>query len=120
MTKPSPLSGEIGAIYDWMDLEVAASLARLEELREQADALRDEAFQHIDDAACAADDYHGERSEKWQEGEKGRAYSDWKDRLESLRDGLDSLPEIEPIDIVRPDFIGDLEAGDYEAPDGDF
>lgn len=118
MDRLSCIPGEIEAIYDAMDAKAEAYLAEIEALREQADDLRDEAFQHLDEAYCRADDYFNERSERWQEGEKGQSYGEWRDRLEGLRDDCDSLPEVVPIEIERPDFLDRIAACDYEEPEG--
>ncbi len=113
----SAIAAEIEKTYDAMDERLAAAVAEIEAMREQADALRDEAFQLLDDAHCQADDYYSDRSERWRDGDKGQAYFDWMVRLETPRDDLDSLPEIELGEIARPDFIGDLLAEDFAEPE---
>lgn len=52
------------------------------------------------------EDYMGERSEKWLDGDSGQAYQEWKDSWEAL--------SIEPIEIDRPD---DIEIPDVEGAD---
>ena len=98
----------VDEIYDKMNEAHEKLLKRLEEMKEQANVLRDEAFQLLDNAACEASDYYDARSENWQESDTGRAYSDWKDRLASVRDELDSLPDIEPAVINRPEFLDSI------------
>ena len=47
----------------------------------------------------------------------GHMIKAFDEELDTLRGSLDSLPEIEPASVERPDMIGDLESGDYEQPD---
>jgi hypothetical protein len=56
-----------------------------------------------------ASEYQGERSEKWQEGEKGQQYGSWVDSLDSI-DNVDDDVTIEfPEDIPLPDMIPDWD-----------
>lgn len=52
------------------------------------------------------DDYIGERSEKWTEGDAGQSYQEWKDSWEGC--------SIEPIEIDSPE---DIEIPDAEGAD---
>jgi hypothetical protein len=47
-----------------------------------------------DEVVSEMDDYYSNKSDKWQEGEKGEAYSSWKDQWESFE-----IEEVE-IDLV--------------------
>jgi L-lactate utilization protein LutB len=56
--------------------------AALEDLKE---TLEEETQQHRD--------AYGERSEKWQEGDKGQATETWIEALDELVEGVESLAE---------------------------
>jgi len=82
----------------------------LSELAEPKEAARE----ILDDAASAAEEYFDERSEKWQEGDAGQAYDEWKNRLRTLAD--DMAEDIEPPeigDIERPSWVDDLGECDF-------
>lgn len=50
-----------------------------------------------DEIVGQMDDYIGERSEKWQEGDAGQAYQEWKDSWEAL--------SLEPFEVDQPEGI---------------
>lgn len=54
--------------------------------------------------------YYDERSEKWQEGEKGQAYEGWKQQWEDI--ALDEIELDEPDDFEVPEMehANELEA----------
>lgn len=74
--------------------EVGPIFERIEEARSRL-------FEILDEAANEAETYFDEKSEKWQEGERGQAYSEWKDALGNARDL--AATEIEPIEIEEID-----------------
>lgn len=51
-------------------------------------------------------DYYDERSEKWQDGEKGSAYSDWKNEWEQL--DTSQADEVEAPDLSLADNLENL------------
>src|SRR5215469_7379384 len=53
-----------------------------------------------DEIVGEMDDYMSERSDKWQEGEAGEAYSAWKDEWEGL--DLDEIADIDIPDQPEP------------------
>lgn len=65
---------------------------------------RQELFGVLDDIVSAMESYYDERSEKWQEGDAGNAYSEWKDQIDNARAAfesemlfeIDSEPSFEP------------------------
>ncbi len=54
------------------------------------------------------DDYIADRSEKWQEGERGQNYVSWKDEWEQL--------DLEPIELSLPDELDSDEFNYSEQP----
>jgi DNA repair exonuclease SbcCD ATPase subunit len=73
----------------------------------------------MEEIASEAENYYDDKSEKWQEGEKGEAYGEWRDRLRELADEFDEpdCPELEFSDIECPDSF-EFEVSD-EIKDGD-
>jgi uncharacterized coiled-coil DUF342 family protein len=88
-----------------------------EELRTKSEQLitdlnekRERAWEIVDDAASAAEAYYDERSEKWQEGEKGERYSEWRDELRRVAGEIEQefeTPELP--DLEEPDWVGEIE-----------
>lgn len=58
-----------------------------------------EAREFAEQAASDMDSYASERSEKWQESDKGSDYASWKDEWEGF-----SPDDVEPPSIVTPDL----------------
>jgi len=63
-------------------LDMSPVQKALEEWRKAAEVFQDEA-RGVYDAVSA---YYDERSEKWQESDKGQAFSDWMGEVEALSD----------------------------------
>lgn len=60
----------------------------------------------IDVIAAEAESYYDEKSEKWQEGEKGESYSEWMDRLREISAFEEpERPEIQPLYLGVPDEV---------------
>lgn len=51
------------------------------------------------------DEYMGERSDKWLEGDKGQAISAWKDQFDEISMEDISLDMPEPIDVEEPEEL---------------
>lgn len=62
---------------------LVASREKIEELVADHNLLVDEATNWMTHLAERARDYYDSRSEKWQEGDAGGAYSTWLEQLES-------------------------------------
>lgn len=100
---------------------IEATNAKLAELADAANAARDEALSALDDAATEAETYYDERSEKWQEGDAGQAYSEWKDELANARDALGEDISLE-IDTPEgfdalDECLNTLDGGFRQSPD---
>lgn len=61
-----------------------------------------------DEITADMENYYDEKSEKWQEGDAGSEYSEWKDEW----NGFDTseLDKIEELNIVAVDHANQLEA----------
>lgn len=79
-----------------VETALAAYNARLADLRGLYEELRDRAA-----------DYHGGRSEKWQEGEKGQAYQEWIDSMTNISGVEDDATIDFPEDVEFPSDIPD-------------
>ena len=67
----------------------------------------------VEDAAFAADEYHDLKSEAWQEGDRGQAYAEWRDRLQQVAEAIsDVLMAEETTSPDRPDWFDDLADDD--------
>lgn len=81
-------------LFAKLETEREAFAGAVERIKEQIAEAQQEAWELLDDAARAAEEYHDERSEKWQEGERGQAYAEWRDRLQALAGEMEAAPEI--------------------------
>ena len=65
----------------------------------------------------AQDDYYDNRSEKWQEGDRGQAYDEWRTEWDQSTEGLRDYeweipdPDLEPPEPVE---VEPVEVGDFE------
>lgn len=91
-----------------------AAKGPLEAALEVYNELLDEARGFAQDVASQADQDISEKSERWQESDKGQAAQEWKGEWEdlSLDDVEIELPE--PIDFGELQHAGDLESAPEE------
>jgi chromosome segregation ATPase len=99
---------------------VTKANSELEALVEEFEDARHDAFGALDDICNEAQDYFDERSEKWQDGDKGDQYRDWISSLEEVRDHLDQsitlsveFAEKDEIEAMVSGLANDIK----EAPD---
>lgn len=57
---------------------------------EEAEEERQELFGVLDDIVNAMENYFDERSDKWQEGDAGSAYSEWQNQIDTARGAFES------------------------------
>lgn len=108
------IGSEVGTLFDDLDelrekfeAEAAVILERIAEAKGEARDIMDE-------AANDAESYYDERSEKWQEGDRGQAYSEWKDRLRSVAEAIEEdldAPEVQMPE--RPSWVDELREPDF-------
>lgn len=89
---------ELEALIKESNEKIAAKVAELEEKKLDLHGT-------FDDLAREAQEYHDGRSEAWQEGERGAAYSSWIENLEGVRDTLDQSIEVAEIEDLDVDFV---------------
>lgn len=103
---------KVEALYDEMDAILAEAREKIEAKKEEISAARDAAHGVLDDLCREADEFFDEKSEKWQESDRGQSYQEWKDELGLMRDDMAEEMEFEfPDDPDRPDWIGVLSDG---------
>ena len=97
-----------------LEAAVASYNEALERLGEAVETARDTYNEKVVDLKAVyeeihgeADSYYSDRSERWQEGEAGEAYSEWMGQLEEpgIEDIEIELPD--PLEIDLPDFEDD-------------
>lgn len=88
-----------------------AALGELRTAVEEYNDRLDAAKTFVDELAEAAQEAYDEKSEKWQEGEKGDAASSWIDELQNAE-----IPE--ELDLVVPDDIDEPELDHAETLEG--
>lgn len=84
---------------------LVAKLIKLEDaIKDAIDAYNvelEEVREFVEGITGAIDDYTGERSEKWHEGERAQAVAEWRDAWEGL-----SVDDIEHLDL---ELSGELD-----------
>jgi hypothetical protein len=98
---------EADAARDAYDAAMVEIVAALNEKRDAVYAL-------IEEAQLEAINYFDERSEKWQESDRGSAYGDWRDSLGYLAGEVGEEVEVpEANSIEEPDWLGQIEQQDF-------
>jgi methyl-accepting chemotaxis protein len=94
---------KLGAVND----AIGEYNSKVKELEEPVNKAVEEANQAIDEANQwmanmheQMDAYYMDRSEKWQESEKGMLYSDWKDKF---------AEEMEQMEMTFPDELEEID-----------
>lgn len=112
---------EIEHLYGLIDEAVQRVDAKIFDILVRIEAARDEAREIVENAADAAETYFDERSEGWQDGDRGRAYAEWRDRLRGIAEEMDEIGELEITQPQTPDWVGELQnAGDFSHFDPGF
>jgi uncharacterized protein YukE len=84
-----------------IDEKVNAAITRYNEAVSELESLRD-------DIVAEMESYVGDRSEKWQEGDAGQAYEEWKSEWEGL--DVSELDMIEALELPDTPHAAELEA----------
>lgn len=81
----------------------------IEAAKEKYNTALDDALNFTDQVSNEMTDYFEERSEKWQESEKGDAYREWIDEWENISLDRCNIEQPEPIEEFDSDAIDLLE-----------
>jgi polyhydroxyalkanoate synthesis regulator phasin len=64
-----------------------------------------EAKEFVDELHSDAENYYNERSEKWQEGDKGQEYNTWFENMSNVGESIEEVEVPEPTEITLDDLI---------------
>jgi len=106
-------------VFDEIEVERELFEGKRQRLIEAAAELKEQARALMDDAAMVAEEYHGDKSERWQQSERGEAYAEWANRLREIADAIGEeieAPEIEPIDL--PAWVSEIEEAEFAEFEG--
>jgi hypothetical protein len=89
---------------------MAAEWAKVEEAIADYNAAVESANEFRDGVHADMEGYYEDRSEKWQEGEKGSAYSDWMNEWDEYFSELEVDPPnpVDEPDLGEADALADL------------
>jgi len=109
--------GKLRAAIEGKKAKIEEALEKFQEaiapIIEEAEEERQELFGVLDDIVNEMENYYDERSEKWQEGDAGSAYSEWKDQIDAARGELENEMSFE-LDTETPFDVWNLSALDEE------
>jgi uncharacterized protein YukE len=92
-----------------LEVERENFAATAQRLVEKITEAQGDAFGVLDDAAREAEDYFDQRSEKWQDGDTGSAYAEWRDRLRSAADAMNESLDLEiPEGWDEPSWLSEI------------
>lgn len=103
---------DLNKLYASINDQAAELVAAYEEAREEARGI-------LEDAANEAESYYDEKSEKWQEGDRGSAYYEWVQTLRQLADGMAEeleLPDTPEVDT--PDWVDECSECNFSEFEG--
>ncbi len=108
---------KVESLYDELDTCLAEARGKVTELVAAINEARQEVHGILDDLVTEVDAYYDERSAKWQEGDKGQSYDEWRQELTQTRDEMDEDLELEiPEDPDRPDWLAQVIEGIQTEP----
>jgi F0F1-type ATP synthase membrane subunit b/b' len=114
MTAITGAAEKLDALLADYELEREIASAKFGQMIDAINDAREELRGMLEDEANAAEAYADDRSEKWQESDRGQAYNEWKDRLRSLADDAATDfegPEFTEID--EPSWLADVKDGEF-------
>jgi len=101
-----------------IDQIMANARSEIEDLVDKANDVRKKAHGVIEDITNEMDSYYDDRSEKWQEGDNGQAYQEWKNEVEQVRDDMDEDFTYEITeDPERGDWVQKIIDGVQDQPE---
>ena len=111
------LWGEVEAALNEFNEKRSALAEDLEAKRTEVNNAIEELRSVRDEVVADQENYYDERSERWQEGERGEAYAEWKDTWESAELELVEDLELEEEELEAPEALelpGELPFSDLE------
>lgn len=104
----------VAQLFDDLDAAVEEAREKINGIIAEINEAKDDAREILDDAAMEAESYWDERSEKWQEGDRGQAYDEWKNRLRELADAAaETVEDVEITPPERPGWVDEVGEADF-------
>jgi hypothetical protein len=104
------LAVDIEALY----VKAEEALEIIKYIFKEIDDKRQEAAELMDGEAADAEQFYDDKSEKWQEGDRGSTFAEWRDQLRSVADDLSNDIEWPDLELARPDWASDILNQDFE------
>jgi hypothetical protein len=104
------LAVDIEALY----VKAEEALEIVKDIFKEIDDKRQEAAELMDGEASDAEQFYDDKSEKWQEGERGSTFAEWRDQLRFVADDLSNGIEWPDLELERPDWASDILNQDFE------
>lgn len=114
LTELASLGSSISGMFEELDALAEKFREDSQEIISGMEDAKERAREIMDDAALSAESYHDDKSEKWQESERGEAYAEWRDRLREVADAV--AEDVEPPEVQmpdQPDWVGNLTDQDF-------
>lgn len=106
--------GDIRQLLGEFNTAKQAAIQAMDDVVRAINEKREELHELLDGAAGSAEEYYDEKSEKWQEGDRGSAYSDWKDELRRIADEVESEIEAPELpDLDEPSWVDEVEGAEF-------
>jgi len=115
VTRLHDSKGDLDAVIEVYNAKLAELFALVQEALEVYNATIWDAQSFRTDLVSELEGYRDERSDKWQESDRGQAFEDWIQEWENL--DLDEVTIDEPEPLETPDVC---HADDLDACAGDF
>jgi glutaredoxin 2 len=114
----SAIGSDASTLIEEINAAVEEAKGKVDDLMGKLNEKRQEAADLMEEKASDAESYFDEKSEKWQEGDNGQVYSEWKDRLRQIADDLGTeMDDLEWPEVDEPDWLAELHSSDdYAAP----
>jgi hypothetical protein len=100
---------DLQAAIEEYDKAVTAEQAKVKEALKAVNAKIQEAKEWAEGIASEMQEYYDEKSERWQEGDNGQQYSEWKDSYENFSPDDLEIEFPEELEVVAADAADDLE-----------
>lgn len=107
-------SSEIGALFEELEVAHQDFMDRCQTVVDKIDEAKSSAMDIMENSANDAEEYHGDKSEKWQEGERGQAYYEWMGRLREISDAMQDAIDLPEVSMPeRPEWVDNLADPDF-------
>jgi hypothetical protein len=102
-------NSELEVVIDAYNLVLAKEKAKVQEKLAAVNAKVREAKEWAEGIAADMQNYYDEKSENWQEGEKGQNYDSWKTDYENFSPDDLEIDFPDDLEVIAADAADDLE-----------